>query len=84
MHQGTTDIFALSSSEAYQWAKATICTSQKEHIQQTQSAAAELLFCISVDGLEWTPETPNAERQKGCGTCEGRVGEGCLKATHRP
>lgn len=84
MHQGTTDISALSSPEAYQWIKTTICTSQQKYIQQTQSDGVELLFYISVDGLDWPPETANVEFQKGCGGGTEIVEwvEGCLKAAH--
>jgi hypothetical protein len=49
MHQGTTDTSALSSSEAYSWAKASMSLSQKEHELQNETTDIKLLFCIIVN-----------------------------------
>ena len=49
MHQGTTDTSALSLSEAYSWAKASMTLSQNEHELQNETTDIKLLFCIVVN-----------------------------------
>ncbi|SDO73256.1 hypothetical protein SAMN04489798_3708 [Pseudomonas arsenicoxydans] len=46
MHQGTTNTSALSSSEAYSWAKVSMRLSQKEYELQNETTDIKLLFCI--------------------------------------
>lgn len=49
IHQGTTDISALSSPEAFIWAYTTMGLAQKEHELQNRTTGAKLLFCITAN-----------------------------------
>ncbi|QBF26852.1 hypothetical protein EXN22_14555 [Pseudomonas tructae] len=49
IYQGTTDTSTLPSSQAYNWAKASMRLSQNEHESQSETSDTKLLFCITVN-----------------------------------